>query len=87
MLGDYRGHCGNTASEIVAAIRTIERRRDSYIRGLGQADSSSFAAGVISRFQEDIAALKSLRAFVLEEGARDEWEVRVAPNGGLVHEE
>jgi hypothetical protein len=86
VLREYRGHCSNTASDIIAAIRTIERLRDNHIRALGQADPSSFAAGEITRFQEDITALKLLGAFVLEEGAREEWEARVSPGAGVAHE-
>jgi hypothetical protein len=86
VLREYRGHCSNTAKEIIAAMRAIERLRDSYIRALGEADPSSFAPGQITRFQQDIAALKSLGAFVLEEGAREEWEARVSPAHEVAHE-
>jgi hypothetical protein len=86
VLREYRGHCSNTAQEIIAAMRAIERLRDKCIRSLGQADPPPFAAGQISRFQQDIAALKSLGAFVLEEGAREAWEARVSPAQEVAHE-
>jgi hypothetical protein len=86
VLREYRGHCSNTAKEIVAAIRAVERLRDNCIRALGQADAPSFAAGQITRFQQDIAALKALGAFVLDAGARDAWQTRVSPAQEVTHE-
>jgi hypothetical protein len=72
-----RDHCSNTPAEILTAIRAIEAQRDAYIRSLSNGDRAD--AGAISRWQEDIAALKQLAVIAEDERTNREWQSRGSP--------